>query len=129
MSNYTSVAMLRCRESFDHSEPIRNAVELDFNAIGETPSGYYYTTELGDNLAIVTFTEFNHLPEGYELDIHLRRNEGCKLREPWSLSMGVRKPDDKEYLASLTLSSTSVHSVFDGIAEKAKQLVESIGRP
>jgi hypothetical protein len=41
--------------------------------------------------------------------------------------MGVRK--GREYLASLSLASSSVHAVFDNIADKAKQLVESIGRP
>ena len=129
MSNYTSVAMLRCREPFDHAEPLKNAVAMDFAAIGEEMSDFWFNRNPGIdcNLAIATFNQFKHLPEGYELSVHLRRDDRPVINENWSLSMGVHK--GRDYLASLSLSSTSVHAVFDKIADKAKQLVESIGRP
>jgi len=121
--------MLRCREPIDHADPLKNALALDFAAIGEEMSDYWFDSNpsVDCNLAIATFDQFNHLPEGYELSIHLRRDDRPNIKENWSLSMGVHK--DRDYLASLSFSSTSVHAVFDNIAEKAKQLVESIGRP
>lgn len=129
MSNYTSVAMLRCREPIERAEPLKNALALDFSAIGEKMSDYWFdrNSSVDCNLAIATFDQFKHLPEGYELSVHLRRDDRPNIKENWSLSMGVHK--DRDYLASLSLASTSVHTVFDNIAEKAKQLVESIGRP
>ena len=129
MSNYTSVAMLRCREPIDRAEPLKNALALDFSAIGEKMSDYWFdrNSSVECNLAIATFDQFKHLPEGYELSVHLRRDDRPNIKENWSLSMGVHK--DRDYLASLSLASTSVHTVFENIAENAKQLVESIGRP
>ena len=129
MSNYTSVAMLRCREPFDHADPLKNALSMDFAANGEKMSDFWFDhNHVSEcNLAIATFDQFKHLPEGYELSIHLRRDDRPNIKESWGLSMGVHK--GRDYLATLSLASTSVHSVFDNIAEKAKQLVESIGRP
>ena len=129
MNNYTSIAMLRCREPFDHAEPLKNALAMDFAAIGEEMSDFWFDRNpvADSNLAIATFNQFKHLPEGYELSVHLRRDDRPVINENWSLSIGVHK--GRDYLASLSLSSTSVHAVFDNIAEKAKQLVESIGRP
>ncbi len=129
MSNYTSIAMLRCREPIDHADPLKNALASDFAANGEEMSDYWFDRNpgAGCNLAIATFDEFKHLPEGYKLTVHLRRDDRPNINENWSLSMGVHK--DRDYLASLSLASTSVHTVFDKIADKAKQLVESIGRP
>jgi len=129
MKNYTSIAMLRCREAFDHADAIKSALSLEFAAIGENMSDFWYDRKTGSdgNLVVATFNEFKHLPDGYELSVHLRRDDRPTINQPWSLSMGVRK--GREYLASLSLASSSVHAVFDNIADKAKQLVESIGRP
>ena len=46
MSNYTSVAMLRCREPIDRAEPLKNALALDFSAIGEKMSDYWFDRTL-----------------------------------------------------------------------------------
>lgn len=127
MKNYTSIAMLRTREG--NTVAIKSALSLEFAAIGEKMSDFWCDRKVHSdgNLFIATFTEFKHLPEGYELSIHLRRDDRPTINQPWSLSMGVRK--GKEYLASLSLASSSLHSVFDNIADRAKQLVESIGQP
>jgi hypothetical protein len=34
--------MLRCREAFDHPEAIKSALSLEFAAIGENMSDFWY---------------------------------------------------------------------------------------